>query len=511
MDTMIDKLEAINKERQELRLGGGLAEIEKQHSKGKLTARERIEKLLDPGSFEEIDLWTSAYKTGFDIDAVPTPGDGVITGYGEENGHPIYIWSQDATVLGGTTAQWHLAKIIRVMEKALTERVPIVGIYDSEGPRIENMICDYAQCTIGTMMKFQTISSGVIPQISLIMGPCTGGLALLAPLSDFVFMVKNKSYMHVAPPPPGLSGEEYGGASMHSRTSGNCDVLAEDDEDCLRKCRELLAFLPQNNEQKPSLVNTGDDSARTAEDLLELVPADSSKWFDMREVIKRVVDNGHYFEIKKDFARNLTVGFARFSGQTVGIIANNAVWLAGCMDTNSSSKYARFVRFCDAFNIPIVYLADCPAFIPSVDEERSGILRHGTTTIHAVAEVTAPKISVYVRKVWGGAQLIMPCNVLKSDRILSWPTVERGVMGPEAMAAVMFKGRIDRAKTPEEKQGIRQTGVEIMEKAVERYNKVTTEEFIDPRETRPAIIRALKCLANKKQERPPRKHENINL
>jgi len=511
MATMGEKLQAIETARERFKLGGGLAEIERQHAKGKLTARERIDKLLDPGSFQEVELWTGAYKTGFDIDEMEIPGDALVGGYGEVSGHLIYVWAQDATLLGGTITEIHRAKIVRLMERALTEIVPIVGIYDSEGPRVQNEVLAYNYCTYGTMLRFQTLSSGVIPQISLIMGPCIGPMALSAALSDFVFMVRNTSYMHVAPPPPDVESEKYGEARMHSRVSGGCDVLAENDEDCLRKCRELLALLPANNTQKPPVVDTADNPDRISEELMRIVPVEPSKWFDMRDVIRQVVDNGYYFEIKKDYAANLTVGFARFDGQTVGIIANNPIWKGGCEDTKSADKHARFTRFCDAFNIPLVYFTDCPAFFPSIEEERLGILRHGTMVIHATGEATVPKISVYMRKVYGGTNLVMPSTIMKADRVIAWPIIERGVMGPEGMVAVMYKGRLTRAESPEQAEEIRRNGIEKIKVALENFTYTGLDNIIDPRQTRPAIIKALKCLANKKLERPQRKHENINM
>lgn len=511
MATMYEKLQAIETERERREIGGGPAELEKQHQKGKLTARERLDGLLDPGTFQEIDLWSDAYKTGFDIDETDIPGDAVIAGWGEVDDRPIYVWAQDATLMGGTMAEIHIAKIVRVMEKALLERVPIVGIYDSEGVRVENAVTAHAHCTFGTMMRFQTISSGVIPQIALVMGPCIGGAAISAALSDFTFMVRNTSYMHVAPPPSGMKSEEYGEARMHARVSGNCDVLAANDEDCLQRCKELLAFLPSNNKDRPPIIDTGDDPNRTDEELMEIVPAESAKWFDMREIIKHVADNGYYFETRKDYAQNLSVGFVRFDGQPAGIIANNSIWRGGCEDVKSSDKHARFTRFCDAFNIPIVYFADCPAFFPSIEEERMGILRHGTMVIHSTSEVTAPRISIFVRKVYGGATLAMPSNFSKVDRMLAWPTVERGVMGPEGLAAVMYKGRLDRAQTPEERKEIWQEAVKRMDQTVERFSRIANEDYIDPRQTRPLIIKSLKCAANRTLERPARKHENINL
>lgn len=511
MATMHERLRAVELERTRRMAGGGDKEIERQHQKGKLTARERVGRLLDPGSFQEIDLWSDAYKTGQLIDEVDLPGDALVAGWGEVKGRPLYVWAQDATLMGGTMAEIHMAKIVRVMEKALTERVPIVGIHDSEGVRIESALTAHAHCTFGTMMRFQTISSGVIPQIALVMGPCIGGAALSAALSDFLFMVKDSSYMHVAPPPPGSSGAEYGGARMHSRSSGCCDFMANSDDDCLKQCRELLSLLPLRNGDRPPIADTGDPPDRAEEELMNIVPEQSFKCFDMREIVKLVADNGHYLELKKDYASNLSTGFVRFAGRPTGVIANNSIHKAGCEDVQSSDKHSRFTRFCDAFNIPIVYFADCPGFLPGVDQERMAILRHGTMVIHSTCEATVPRISVFVRKVYGGAQLAMPSNYVKVDRMLAWPTVERGTMGAEGLAAVMYKGRLDRAGNPDEKKAIWSEAVAKMEQAVGRFSSVANEDYIDPRQTRQLVIKSLKCTENKSQHRPARKHENINL
>jgi len=508
---MLEKLQAIEKKREKRNLGDGLAAIERQHKEGKLTVRERINKLLDPGTFYEIDPWIDAYKTGFDMDETEVPGDAVVVGWGEVNSRPVYVWAQDATVLGGTVAEIHVAKIVRVMEKALTERIPVIGIYDSEGLRIPNAVVAKGYCSYSKMMRFQTLSSGVIPQISLIMGPCTGGLALSAALADFVLMVKNTGFMHVAPLPAEVNREEYGGAEMHAEVSGCCDVLAANDEDCLQKCKELLSFLPQNNTQKPPLVNTGDCPDRAGEELMNVVPPNPAWTYDMREIIRLVADNGYYFEAKEHYAPNISTGFVRFNGQPAGIIANNPNWIGGVENTSSSDKHARFTRFCDAFNLPLVYFADCPGFIPSIEEERLGILRHGTMVIHSTSEATVPKISIFIRKTYGGAQLVMPANWVKADRQLAWPSVERGLMGAESLAAVMYKGRLDRAKSPEERDKIWQDAVREMQKAVSRFSEVANEDYIDPRQTRAAIIKSLKFLSSKTVERPLRKHENINL
>lgn len=511
MVTTRDRFKEMKAREEKLKLGGGVEAIEKVHSEGKLTSRERIERLLDPGSFMEIDLWVRACKTGFDIDELQIPGDGVIAGYGEVKGRPIYIWANDNTVLDGTVAEVGIRKIITAMEKALRERVPVVGIYDSPGWRLQNLVHAHGFFTIGRMMYFQTISSGVIPQVSLIMGPCTGGLALSAPLADFTFMVKETSYMHIAPYSTDENGKNLGAPGIHWKKSGNCDLLTNNDADCMDKCKRLLSFLPSHNKEKLPLVDNSDPPDRADEDLLDIVPANPSKYFDMRNVIRRVSDMGDYFEVKGSYARNITTGFVRFNGEPAGIIGTNSIWMAGCEDTSSSDKHARFTRFCDAFNIPLIYFADCPGFLPSAAQERMGILRHGCMVIHSTSEATVPKISIYVRKCFGGAQLAMPCNFVKADRYLAWPIVQRGVMGAEGLAAIIFMNDIKKAKTPEEAQQIREKGIETMRERVEIFSIANNEGIIDPRQTRQAIIQALKCTKNKEQEMPWRKHENINL
>lgn len=510
METMKEKLSQIEQMRHKV-ISGDVEGVKRQHREGKLTARERVSKLLDPGSFREIDLHSGAYQTGFDIDNQEIPGDAVVVGGGDVNGRPIYVWAQDCSIAGGTMARIHIAKIVRVMEKALIDRVPIVGIYDSEGPRIEDEITAHAECSYSTMLQFQTLLSGIVPQISLIMGLCVGGAALSAMLSDFTFMTKDTSCMYLVPPSPNVNIQDWGGARIHSSVNGNCDVLAENDEDCLQGCRDLLGILPLNNDQLPPVVDTSDDPNRADEELIELVPVETDKWFDMRKVINRIVDDGYYFEIKRNYAPNLSVGFARFGGHAVGILANNSMYRAGCMDTRSSDKHARFTRFCDAFNIPLLFLADCPGFLPSVEEEQEGVLRHGCMVIHAVAEITVPKILIVIRKLYAGAQLAMPTNLITVDRMLAWPSADRGGMGATELSSVIYKGRLDRAKTPEERAQIWETAVKRMAGTIKRYSLISNEDFIDPRQTRPIIINLLKHLSNKKLERPPRKHENMNL
>ena len=513
MATFEEKWKEVNEYAERLEQGGGAEAIEALHEKGKLTARERIAKLVDQNTFQEIDLFGGAYSTGFDIDNSEIPGDGVVTGYGEVRGRSIYVWAQDATVLDGTMATNHIKKISIVMEKALRERVPIVGIYDSEGMRIQDAVGAHGHFTPGMMMRFQTLASGVIPQISLVMGGCLGMAAVSARLADFLIMVKGTSYMTVATPASGSDEDvkSMGTPEMHYKHSGCCDVLAKDEEECLEKCKSLLGFLPGNNEEKPPFVDTGDDPQRRLDDIMDIVPASPNKAFDMRKVIKRVADNEFYYETLGDYAQNLTTGFARMEGKTVGIIANNSIWRAGCMDVDSSGKHAKFTRFCDAFNIPLIYFSDCPAFFPSGAEERKGVLRHGCMVIHATSEATVPKINVIARKLYGGACMVMPVNFTKADRYIGWPIVERGVMGAPGLARVTHLGKMKRAKTQEEKDRIFKEAVKIMEERVKVHSIATNEAIIDPRDTRKFLTEALRCTQLKKQTRPARKHENMNL
>ena len=494
---------------EKLKAGGGQPEINRVHAEGKLTTRERINRFLDAGSFEEIDIWSGPRKSNLNVNSQGIDVDGVVAGSGKVNGRPVYVWGHNNTVFNGTLEEVGIRKIVTVMENALRDRVPIVGMYDSQGLRPENVINTYGFFTIGKMMRFQTVSSGVIPQISLIMGPCPGALSLSANITDFVFMVKGTSRMHMAA--CDQNNKDLGSAKLHWEKSGCCDLMPENDAECLDACKKLIGFLPPNNKEKPPVSDCADSPDRIDEDLLDMVPSNPKKYFDMRKVIQRVVDLDDYFELKGGFARNLTIGFGRFNGNPVGIIANNSAWLAGCEDSNSSGKHARFNRFCDAFNIPIVYFADCPGFIPSAKEERRGILRHGCMVIHSTSETTVPKISLYIRKCFGGAQLVMPCNFTKADRYLAWPIVQRAVMGPAELTAVVFGREMKNAETPEEAKKIRTAGIEIMTERVEKFSIANNQFLIDPRQTRRSIIQELECIKNKVQERPWRKHENMNL
>ena len=510
---MTQKLTVLGRLESRLRFGGGTAKVRSQHAKGKLTARERIAKLLDSGTFQELDLWGSPMATGPLSDYKQAPADAVAVGYGTVNGRPIYIWSQDATVLSGTMGTIHARKITMVMEKAIHAKVPIVGIIDSEGPRIEDAIQYYRFYSPESMVYFQTMASGVIPQISLIMGPCVGEMAISASIADFVFMVGKTGYMHVAPPPAGKTHEETGDALMHARDTGCCDVLAENDEECLQTCRELLSYLPSNSREKPPIVNTGDDPNRREEELLGIVPFDTKKAFSMHRIISLIVDEGKFFELKPLWANNLIVGFGRLGGQTVGFIANNSQVLGGSLTLDAADKMARFVRFCDAFNIPLVWLADTPAFLPSVEEETRGLIRHGCKVVFSNTEASVPQITIAIRKLYGGGSVAMPGTALGGDIMVGWPTVERGLMGAEAAVAIIYKKEL-RALREKDDAALRARHAQRASEMQQRLKSLEREwaqEFIDPRDTRSFLIKALKTFVNREEPRPQRKHENIRL
>jgi acetyl-CoA carboxylase carboxyltransferase component len=476
------KLAEIDRMRNKLRQGGGPAEAKRQHARGKLTARRRIHKLVDPGTFQELDIWGTPLDTESIVDYRKGPADAVAVGYGEVSGRPIYVWAQDATVLGGTLATMHARKITMVMEKALHAMVPIVGIIDSEGPRLQDVIQHPRFYSPESMVFFQTMSSGVIPQISLVMGPCMGEAAISASLADFVFMVEKTSYMHLASATTGKPARRAGAPGVHAQETGCCDVLAQDDSDCLDRCRTLLSYLPSNNTQAPPLVDTGDDPDRREEELLGIVPFDSMKAFGMHRIISLIADNSELFEVREGWARNLITGFVRLGGHTVGIVANNPEVLGGSLTLDAADKMAGFVRFCDAFNIAVVWLADTPAFLPAVDEETRGLIRHGCKVVFSNAEAAVPQITVAIRKSYGGGGLAMPGITLGGDLDVAWPTVERGLMGNEGAVAIIYKREREWA-----------------------------QEFIDPRDTRPFLINALRMFAKRREERPGRKHENMRL
>jgi acetyl-CoA carboxylase carboxyltransferase component len=511
LELMKRKLSEIGQMRNELKQGGGTTEIEKQHEKGKLTARERIDKLLDPDTFQELDIWGTPLVTGFAIDENEGSADGVAVGYGEVNGRPIYLWAQDATVMGGTLGNMHARKIAMVTEKAIHARVPIVGIIDSEGARVEDALQYYRFYSPEAMVYFQTMASGVIPQISLVMGPCVGEMAISARMADFLFMVRKTSYMHVAPPPEDKTAEEVGESSAHSRKTGCCDVMAKGEEECLQNCRDLLSYLPSNNTEPPPVVDTGDDPNRRDEDLLGIVPFDAMNPYSMHEVISKIADNGEFFELRRQWANNLITGFVRLAGETVGIMANNPQAMGGSLTLDAADKMAGFARFCDAFNIPLVWLADTPAFLPAVDEETRGLIRHGCKLVFSNVEATVPQITIAIRKLYGGGQLGMPGTTLGGDLDVAWPTVQRGLMGAEGAVSIIYKREFQAIEDEAAKQEKQAQRVTEMQQKFESLEREWAQEFIDPRDTRPFLIKAITTLKKRHEGRPERKHENIRL
>jgi acetyl-CoA carboxylase carboxyltransferase component len=509
--TMRDKLKALDKERTLIEQGA-TESIEKQHEKGCLTARERLNKLLDEDSFEELDSLQRPYDTGLIIGEEAGKGDGVVVGYGTVQDRPVTVWAQDATVLGGSVGTVHARKVTMIQENALNARTPIIAILDSAGLRAQDAIQYPDFYSPSSMSYFQTLASGVVPKISLVMGQCTGEVAIVAALGDFIFMVRNSSYMHLMPSPDGISGQELGDPwNVHAKITGCCDVLAENEEDCLLKCRQLLSYLPRNNSEEPPLLNTGDDPNRREEELLEIVPINSSKPFSMYRIISLVVDNGESFEIKRHFASNLITCFARLGGHTVGIIANNPQDRGGCMTLDAADKMTHFVRFCDAFNIPLIWLVDCPAFLPAIEEERRGLIRHGGAMIMANTEATVPKITVILRKIYGGASLAMCARILPSDLAVAWPGLELGVMGAEGAVSILYRRELADIQDEEIREEQKKKRIEEMQWSLDMITRGGAQRFIDPRETRAFLIRSLKWLKNKRQDLPPRKHENIRM
>lgn len=506
-----EKLEAFNKERELIEHGVPEA-VKSQHQKGRFTARERVNKLLDACSFEELDLWHRPYETGFDIGESTGRGDGVVIGYGTLEGRPVTIWSQDATVMDGTVATVHARKVTMIMENAINARTPVVAIFDSAGLRAQDAIQYPDFYSLGSMAHFQTLASGVIPKISLVMGPCTGEVAIIAGLGDFTFMVKNTSYMHLAPPPAGVDSQTLGDPwNVHAKFTGCCDVLAENEDDCLQKCRQLMSYLPSSNTEAPPVVDSGDDPNRREEELLESVPVKSSKPYNMRKILSLIVDKGDFFELKRHFASNLITGFARLDGHTVGMLANNPEFKGGCMTLDAADKMTHFVRFCDAFNIPLIWVVDCPAFLPSIDEETRGLIRHGSAMIMANSEATVPKITVGIRKLYGGATLAHCTRILPSDLMLAWPTFEPGLMNADGAVAIIHRGELAAIADEKLREEQRKKWVEEMQWGLDMRVREDSQDIIDPRDTRPVLIKALKWLRNKKQSLPQKKHENIRM
>ena len=511
------KLAQLNELKQKARQGGGAKRIEAQRSKGKLTARERLDLLFDEGSFEEIDPFVTHRCTDFGMAEQKFPGDSVITGYGKVAGRLVFAFSQDFTVLGGSLSEVASNKICKAMDLAATTRVPFVGILDSGGARIQEGADSLK--AYGEIFTRNTIYSGTIPQISVIVGPTAGGAVYSPAITDFVFMVKGIGQSYITGPEvvktvtgEEISLEELGGAMVNATKSGNAHFAVDTEQECFQLVRKLLSFLPQSYQDLPPFEDTEDNPHRTDEELLHIVPDSPAKPYDMNRVITKVVDNGDFLEVHHRFARNLIVGFARIGGYSVGILAQQPLHLAGILDIDASDKASRFVRFCDCFKIPLVTFVDVPGYMPGTDQEFRGIIRHGAKLLFAYSEATVPKISVIIRKAYGGAYVAMSSKGLRGDICYAWPTAEIAVMGPEGATNIVYRAEIAKSEKPEETR----------EKLIQEYRdkfanpyvaaaRGYIDDVIDPRETRPKIIKALEMLKNKKVTNPPKKHSNIPL
>ncbi|MEM0022170.1 MAG: carboxyl transferase domain-containing protein [Archaeoglobaceae archaeon] len=495
---------------------GGDERIQKQHEQGKLTARERIELLLDPGSFVEINQFVEKRNTDFGLDKMDLPADGVITGYGTVDGRPVAVFAQDFTVMGGSLGEMHGFKIAYLLDFAMKVGIPVVGLNDSGGARIQEGVD--ALKGYGDIFYRNTLASGVIPQISVILGPCAGGAVYSPAIGDFIVMTKNPNcYMFITGPAvvKAVTGEdvsafELGGWEAHAMKSGNCHLVAENDEDAMKLVRKLLSYLPLNNMEDPPRVQSNDSASRLTPEIYEVLPEDPQKPYDMHAIVNAVVDNNEFFEIHKYYATNAIVGFARIDGYSVGIVANNPAHLAGCLDIDSSDKIARFVRFCDCFNIPIITFVDVPGYLPGVEQEYGGIIRHGAKILFAYSEATVPMITVIVRKAYGGAYLAMGSKHLGADIVFAYPNAEIAVMGPEGAAEIVFRKEISSAKDP---KAMREAKIkEYREKFANPYRAAARgyiDDVIDPKYTRVKIISALRILESKREKLPPKKHDNI--
>ncbi len=497
--------------------GGGRSRIEKQHAGGKMTARERIQFLLDEDTFEEFDKFVVHRSRDFGLDQQLYPGDGVLTGHGLVDGRRVFIFAQDFTVFGGSLSETHAEKICKVMDLALKVGAPIVGLNDSGGARIQEGVVSLGG--YADIFLRNTLASGVVPQISCIMGPCAGGAVYSPAITDFNVMVKDTSYMFITGPDviktvthAEVSKEELGGAVTHNHVSGVAHFAADSDEQALRTIRELLSFLPSNNMDDPPRVATGDPTERIETKLNSLVPEASNQPYDIRDAINHVVDDGYFFEVHQLYAPNIVVGFARLGGRPVGVVANQPAYLAGVLDIDASVKGARFVRFCDCFNIPLITFEDVPGFLPGVAQEHGGIIRHGAKLLYAFAEATVPKITVITRKAYGGAYCVMASKHIRTDINFAWPTAEIAVMGAEGAVGLLYRREIGRANDQEAVR--RERIAEFEEKFANPYiaaERGFVDEVIEPAETRPKLIRALRLLENKRDTNPPKKHGNIPL
>jgi len=506
--------------REKAKLGGGEKRIEAQHKKGKFTARERLNMLLDEGSFEEFDMFVSHRCIDFGLEKESYLADGVVTGYGTIDGRLVYVFSQDFTVFGGSLSEMFAAKICKVMDMAMKVGAPVIGINDSGGARIQEGVKSlggYAE-----IFERNILASGVIPQLSAIFGPCAGGAVYSPALTDFIMMNKETSYMFVTGPKvvktvtgETVTSEELGGASIHATKSGVAHFVSESEEEGIMMLRKLLSYLPQNNLEEPPLVPCTDPIDRLEDSLNEIIPDNANKPYDMKEVIASISDNGEYLEVQRDYAPNIFIGFARFNGQSVGIVANQPKYMAGVLDINASRKAARFVRFCDAFNIPIVTLVDVPGFLPGTAQEYNGIIIHGAKLLYAYGEATVPKITVILRKAYGGAYDVMSSKHLRGDINYAWPSAEIAVMGPKGAIEVLLSRELDNIEDEKAKvEMLVRKEQEYKEKFANPYVAAKfgyIDDVIEPRNTRFRVIRALQALATKKDVNPPKKHSNLPL
>ncbi|WP_203225746.1 carboxyl transferase domain-containing protein [Fervidobacterium islandicum] len=512
MEELIQQLKSMEAEVEQ---GGGRDKIEKQHAEGKLTARERLQLLFDEGTFEEIDKFVKHRNTMFGLDKMKLPADGVVTGIGKVNGRPVAAFSQDFTVMGGSLGEMHAKKIMKVMDLALKMGIPLVGINDSGGARIQEGVDSLYG--YGEIFFRNTIASGVIPQITVIAGPCAGGAVYSPAITDFVVMVDKTAQMFITGPNvikavtgEDISKEDLGGAFVHNTKSGNAHFLASDDKQAIEMVKKLISYIPQNNMEEPPF--EGEVTVPNSSDIHTIVPVDPKKGFDVRDVIKKVVDEGTFFEVHEHFAKNIVVGFARINGRSVGIVANQPNYLAGVLDIDSSDKAARFIRFLDAFNIPIITFVDTPGYLPGTKQEHGGIIRHGAKLLYAYSEATVPKITIILRKAYGGAYIAMGSKHLGADFVAAWPTAEIAVMGPDGAANIIFKKEIDSSENPEEtrKQKIEEYR-QLFANPYVAASRGYIDAVIDPVETRTWIEKALEYSATKVESRPRKKHGNIPL
>ncbi len=510
---MKDIVEALEKKREYARMGGGQKRIDSQHAKGKLTARERIALLLDEGSFEEWDMFVEHRSHDFGMENQRIPGDGVVTGWGTINGRVVYVFSKDFTVFGGSLSRAHAEKIVKVQQAAMKNGAPVIGLFDAGGARIQEGV--EALGGYADIFLENVLASGVIPQISVIMGPCAGGDVYSPAMTDFIFMVKDTSYMYVTGPDVVktvtneiVTHEELGGARVHAQKSGVVDGAYENDIETLTQMRRLVGYLPLSNREKPPVLPTFDDPERAEPSLDTLVPANPNTPYDMKELIQKVADEGDFFEIGKDFGKNILTGFGRMEGSTVGFVANQPMSLAGVLDIDSSRKAARFVRFCDCFNIPIVTFVDVPGFMPGTKQEYGGLIKHGAKLLFAYAEATVPKVTVITRKAYGGAYDVMSSKHLRGDVNFAWPTAEIAVMGAKGAVEIIFRADAGDA----EKLAARTK--EYQDRFANPYvaaSRGFIDDVIMPHNTRKRIVRALRTLKNKQLSNPPKKHDNIPL